>query len=438
MYIILAGLNHKTAPLDIREKCAFSKIRLKEIYQELMLSDIIEGSVLLVTCNRTEIYATTQDISYGLSFLEQVLRRYSGSAKEGFAQYTYQHFSHHAICHLFSVASGLDSMILGEHQILGQIKEAYQTAAEIKASDSILNGLFQTALHVGKKARTDTGINRYPVSVSSAAVELCMEIFKTLSNKEVLVLGAGDTGDLTIKHLLSQGVKSVIVSNRSYDRAVEMALMVSGRAVHFDSIADELPSADIVISCTAAPHHVIRKDNCAEALKSRNGREIVMIDIAVPRDIEPELIDIKGVFLYDIDDLQNVVETNYKERLKAAHKAREIINQETSRFTERLAAISLVPVIKSLKKHAEDVKKDELRKALNKLGNISEHQENIISALAHSIINKLLHSPFSKLKEKAVDDQKHLYADVVRDLFDLDADIRKYQKDAKNKIGNTG
>ena len=438
MYIILAGLSHKTAPVDIREKCAFSKMKLRKIYQELNESDIIEGAIILVTCNRTEIYATTHDVRYGLAALESALQSHSGIEKAGFSQYTYQHFSHHAISRLFAVTSGLDSMILGEQQILGQIKDAYQTAVAAGASDSLLNILFQKALHVGKKVRTNTGINRYPVSVSSAAVEMCREIFSSLSNKKVLVVGAGDMSELVVQHLMSNGVKTVIVSNRSYENAVKTAAAVNGKAVHFESMAEELYHADIVISCTAAPHFVIQSDNCRETLVSRNNREIVMIDIAVPRDIDPELQEINNVFLYDIDDLQNVVEANHKERLKAAHKARDIIEDETSRFTERMATLSFVPVIKSLQQFAENVKQEELRKALNRFGSISEREETIINSLAHGVINKLLHSPFTKLKEKAVDDQGYLYADVVMDLFGLEADDREREEDGDVTAGNTG
>lgn len=438
MYITLVGLNHKTAPVNIRERCAFSKIRVNKIYQELKQSNHVDGAVLLVTCNRTEVYATAKDVRYGLACLEKVLQSHSGMEKAGFAQYTYQHFSHHAISHLFAVTSGLDSMILGEQQILGQIKDAYQGAVEQQASNSVLNILFQTALHVSKKVRTDTGINKFPVSVSSATVELCREIFDTLNGKKVLVVGAGEMGGLAVKHLMSNGVQSVIVSNRSFDHAAEMASSVNGRAIHFDKIADELSRADIVISCTAAQHNVIRNDNCGKALRARGGREIVLIDIAVPRDIAPELGEISGIVLYDIDDLQNIVETNYKERLKAAHIARDMIETETFKFTGRLATRSLVPVIMSLKQHAEKVKQDELKKALNKLGNISKHDEKIVSSLARAIVNKLLHSPFAKLKEKALDDQKQLYADILKDLFGLDREVSEYQKEATPKAGNEG
>ncbi len=436
MFILLTGLSHKTAPIDVREKCAFDKTQLREIYNKLKSNGIISGAVVLVTCNRTEVFATGQDVRKGLLVLEGLLRSYSGIDQAGFAQHIYQLFSHHAVAHLFTVTAGLDSMILGEQQILGQVKDAYQAAVDHKASNTTLNMLFQTALRTGKKARTETGISKYPVSVSSAAVELCREIFGSIESKRVLILGAGETSELAVKHLMAQGAHSVIVANRSYDHAVEMAKAVKGKAIHFDVMPQELQHTDIVISCTAAPHFIIRNENCGKALLSRNSREVVMIDIAMPRDIDPELGKIKNVFLYDIDDLQNVVEANYKERLKAAHKAREIIEQETVLFDEKLAGLTLVPVIKSLKQFADHVKQDELKKALNKLNGCSEREEKIVSTLAHAIVKKILHSPFARLKEKAVNDQGHLYADVVKDLFDLDIDEQEYRKNAHRKIGD--
>jgi glutamyl-tRNA reductase len=433
MHLIVAGLNHKTAPLDIREKCAFTKIQVRDIYRELKTSDSIDGAVLLVTCNRTEIYAAAKDIPEGFDVLIKLLQPHAESDRACFSQYIYQYAHHQTVAHLFAVTAGLDSMILGEQEILGQIRDAYQTAVDAQAEDSLLNMLFQAALHTGKKVRAETGINRYPVSVSSAAVELCREIFGTLDATQVLVVGAGDSGGLTVKHLIDNGVRSVIVSNRSYDHALEMALAVGGRAVHFDGIADELANADIVISCTAAPHPVIRSDNCGETLQARKGREIVMIDIAVPRDIAPELADIRGVFLYDIDDLQNVVEKNYKERLQAAHKARSIIEQDALKFTEKLASFPLVPVIQSLKHYAEGVTEAELAKALAKLTGMSEREQSVISSLAHGLVNKLLHAPIAKMKEKSINNQGHLYVDVIQDLFDLQIDEHNVQTKARNK-----
>lgn len=436
MYIILTGLSHKTAPIDIRERCAFSAMRLHEIYQNLQASDAIDGAVVLVTCNRTEIYATAQDVRSGFAALERLLQAYSGLDRAGFAPYLYQYFSHHAIAHLFTVASGLDSMVLGEHQILGQLRESYGTAMRMQAASSTLHRLLQTALHVGKKVRVQTGINRFPVSVSSAAVELCRDIFGTLANRRVLVVGAGETSELAVRHLMSQGAKSVIVANRSFENAKRMAEAVSGQAIHFDHMPQELLLADIVISCTAAPHFVIRQDNCREQLEMRGGRDLVMIDIAVPRDIEPELAEIPRVFLYDIDDLQNVADANFKERLKAAHQAREMIEQEAVRFNQRLAASSVAPVIKSLKQFAEIVKQEELTRAVNRLGSQTAQLEKIVSTLAHTIVNRLLHAPFWKLKEKAANDQGQLYADVVRDLFDLNGEGNGQKKHVRCTTGN--
>ncbi|MCP4713512.1 MAG: glutamyl-tRNA reductase [Deltaproteobacteria bacterium] len=426
MYIILVGLNHKTAPVEIREKCAFSSKIRQEIYHELKHHDALSGAVMIVTCNRTEIYATAHDVRHGLAALENILTQHSGLENDHFAQYTYQQFSHHAIAHLFTVICGLDSMILGEHQVMGQIKDAYAQASEDAVPDNMLNLLFQKALHVGKKVRTDTGINKYPVSISSAAVDLCREIFDSVTDKRVMIVGAGETSELVVKYLMDNGVTSVIVSNRSYDHAVEVARAVNGSAIHFNDMPAELARADIVISCTSAPHFVIQSDNCRRFLASRNNREIVMIDLAVPRDINPEIASADNIYLYDIDDLQNVVEDNYKERLKASHQARDIIELETKHFTERLATFSLVPTIRALKDFAEYVKEQELNKALGKLGHLDEHDKITINTLARGIVNKLLHLPFEKLKEKASDDQGQLYADIVRDLFELQLSDAEY------------
>jgi len=420
MHIILTGLSHKTAPVDIRERCAFSALRLHEVYQSLKASDEIQGVMVLVTCNRTEIYAAVPDVRKGFARLERLLQVCSGLEHAGFAQYLYQYGAHQAIAHLFTVASGLDSMVLGEHQVLGQLKDAYETAVRQQAADSTVHMLLQAALHVGKKVRFQTGINQYPVSISSAAVELCRDIFKTLDDRSVLVVGAGETGELAVRHLLSQGAKTVIVANRSFEHAQRMAAAVNGQAIRFENMPQELLTADIVISCTAAPHFVIRQDNCREQLTKRGGRDLVMIDLAVPRDIEPALGELPHLCLYDIDDLQNVVDTNYKERLRAAHRAREIIEQETTRFSRRLAASSVAPVIKSLRQFAEAVKQEELARALSRLDSPAAHPATVVSALAHTIVSRLLHIPLGKLKEKAARDQGLLYAHIVRDLFDLD------------------
>ncbi len=424
MHIICAGLNHKTAPIDIRETCAFSRLRQLEIYKQLKKCSVIEGAVLLITCNRTEVYAAVRETAAGFEALELLLQNYSGIDRTGFAQYVYQLSRVQAVSHLFAVAAGLDSMILGEQQILGQVKDAFCAADSSRASCSVLNLLFQSALHAGKRVRSRTGIGRFPVSISSAAVELCREIFGDLTGKRVLVAGAGDTGELAVKHLVSNGVQSVIVANRTFDHAEQMAREVGGRAVHFDRLADEIGQADIVISCTAAPHFVLREDNCGRMLHTRAGGDVfVLIDLAVPRDIEPGLGRFENVYLYDVDDLQNVVEKNYKERLRSAHQARSIIEEETGRFTAKIAQLPLSPVISDLKRHAESIRQCELEKAFGKLGALSPREKDIVNSLTGSIVNKLLHNPIVQLKEKSALNQGSMYADLLRELFGLEEKV---------------
>jgi glutamyl-tRNA reductase len=435
MYVLLTGINHQTAPVEIREKFAFSPDQLENVYDQIK-NDEVEGLVILNTCNRTELYATARDIEAGQKHLKTFLLDYSGLSAEEIDKYVYQPNCYAAINHLFRVSSGLDSMILGETQVLGQVKEAYQKAQELKASDGVLNSLFQKALYVGKKVRTETAIDQHPVSVSYAAVELAKKVLGSLEDKTVLVVGAGEVGDLTTKYLLQNGVHSVIVSNRSYDKAVEMADCFNGRAVKFDALGEELINADIVISCTAASHYVIREDNSREALLSRQARKIIFIDIAVPRDVEPALRTIDGVYLYDIDDLQGVINSNFSARQKAATMANDIIAEQLVEFNEWLASLYVVPVISVLKKHGENIKQNELKKAFNKLGKISEREREIITALANSVVNQLLHYPVVNLKEMAVSNQGHLYAEVVKKLFGLQLPDEEQEEYAEIKAGN--
>jgi len=421
MHLIVAGLNHKTAPVRVREQCAFSAAQRHTICRELLREEGIDGVLILTTCNRTEIYATVRENDEGFEVIERAMAQYAGIERRALSGCLYRYDDHRTVSHLFAVAAGLDSMVLGEQEILGQIREAYRTACAARAPDSLLHALFQTAVHVGKKVRTETGISRYPVSVSSVAVELCRGIFTSLDEKHVLVVGAGDAGTRAVATLMENGAASVIVSNRSYDHAVAMAAAVGGRAVHFDAIAAEIAAADIVISCTAAPHPVIRSDNCGRALRGRNGRDIVLIDIAMPRDVDPALADIPGVFLYDIDDLQNVVSRNHKERLDAARRARGIIEQEAVRFVEKLSSLPVVPIISSLKQYADDIARDELSKALRKIGHATDDQKRaaVLAALANGIAARLVHAPIAKLKEKSFSGRGRDYSDVVRELFDL-------------------
>lgn len=434
MYVLLTGLNHRTAPLEIREKFVFSERDIREANEELKSNGVLEGVVFLTTCNRTEIYATARDIEQGQALLEDFLTRYSGL--ENISPYIYQPNCHDAIMHIFRVTSGLDSMILGESQILGQVKDAYQCAIDCKSSDAVLNALFQRAIYVGKRTRTETEIDRHPVSVSYAAVELARNTLGPLQDKTVLVVGAGEMSELTTRYLMLNGVNSVIVSNRSYDKAVNMADMFNGRAVRLDELPAQLAQADIVISCTAASHHVIRPNNCGEVLQARQGSKILMIDIAVPRDIDPVLGAIEGVYIYDIDDLQNVVDSSLMQRQRAAREAENIIAEELNKFNEWIGSLYVVPVITALKDRVASIQQNELQRAFNRLGKISEHDKAVITSLANSISNQILHNPIVTLKDAAVSNQGHLYAEVINKLFNLQIDKREQVDNAAFKAGN--
>lgn len=422
MYILMAGLSHKTAPVEVREQFAISAGKINDAYKYLAQNQALEGLVILDTCNRTEIYATSRDVEAGTKALEDFFHNFSRQHFHTIQKHIYQPSCYETIHHLFNVTSGLDSMILGETQIIGQVKDAIEQAMELGYSDSILNALFQRSIHVGKKVRTETGIDTHPISVSYAAVELARNLFGSLAGKTVMVVGAGEMNELTTKYLMQNGVSSVIVSNRSFERALQMATKLNGKAVKFDKLADELQSADIVISCTAANHYVITSANSRKILEERNGKQIILIDIAVPRDIEPNLQEIPGVNVYDIDDLQNVVDANYFARRKAAQAAEAIIQVEIDKFNEWLGSLYVVPIITALKQMGENIKKQELQRAFNRLGKLNDYETKVISSMADAIVNQLLRSPVVNLKELAISNNGHLYAQVLKELFSLETE----------------
>ncbi len=422
MYILLSGISYKTAPVEIREKFSFCGTELEEGYRQLMNEESLAGAVIINTCNRTEVYASSANLIEGQAAINRFLARYTGLEIDELINYIYQPNCHDAIAHLFMVASGLDSMVLGETQIIGQVKDAYLKACDLKATDGVLNTLFHKAIHVGKKVRTETGIDQHPVSVSYVAVDLARNLLGDLSGKSVLIVGAGDTAELATDYLMENGVNSVIVSNRSYDKACSLAERFGGRATRFDELPEELLRSDIVISCTAANHHVLRRDNCGRYLEARQGRDIMIIDIAVPRDVEPELANIDGVYVYDIDDLQGVISKNHQERVKAAELAACIVNAQIADFNNWLATLYVVPVISAMKKRGEKVKNDSLKKTFNRLGDISPREKMAIEALAASIVNQMMRPAVLNLKDMASSNQGHLYAEVLNRLFELNVD----------------
>jgi len=425
MLVFAVGVNHRTAPVEVREKLSFSEHSLEEWLKRLNSYRAIEGCVIISTCNRTEIYAATREFDDGLGAIWDFLSAKSGVDISEIKNCTYVHSLYDAIRHLFRVASGLDSMVLGETQILGQVKSAYQAACNYQSTNKVLNTLFQQALTVGKRVRTETGIDKNSVSISYAAVELARQNFGDLRGRSVLVIGAGKMSELTALHLVSNGVSGIIVSNRSHEKAERMAQKFGGRAVRFDQLSGCMTGADIVISCTSASHYVVRRKEVLELMKIRGGNRIMMIDIAVPRDIEPSVADIEGVTLYDVDDLKNVVDQNLSERKKAAVEAESIIEEDLDEFMKWLGTQFVVPTIASLKKLGDEIKQKELARALNRLGDISPHDRKVVSSLANSIVNQLLHIPVTKIKEYALSPEGHLYTEVLQNLFNLDVPGQK-------------
>lgn len=420
MLIVAVGLNHRTAPVEIRERLSFSGNTLKGALMRLKAYPVLDGSVILSTCNRTEIYAAANEIDEGLNAIWDFLSRWSGVDISDIKNFTYCHTLYDTIRHLFRVSAGLDSMLLGETQILGQVRQAYQQACAFEVTNRVLNTLFQQAITVGKRVRTETGIDRNAVSISYAAVELAREYLGGLSGRTVLIIGAGKMSELTAKHLVANGVTGVIVSNRSYDRAEELASRFGGRAVGFEDLYRHMADSDIVISCTAASHYVVRLREMSRVMERRYGRPIFFVDIAVPRDVEPEVGALEGVTLYDVDDLQNVIDHNLAERKLAAVKAEEIIEEELDEFMKWLGTQFTVPTIAALKKWGENIKQNELKTALNRLGELSEHDRKVVSSLANSIVNQILHVPITQLKAYALTTEGHLYTEILQNLFNLD------------------
>lgn len=419
MFIIAVGVNHKTASVEIREKMSFSEHLMPETLATLSSYAVIDGAVIVSTCNRTEIYAVAQDMEQGLSSIYDFLARKSDMSVHMISEYLYDYQDYDAVYHLFQVAAGLDSMLLGETQILGQVRSAYELSLNSGHTERILNTLFQQAINTGKKARAETGIDQHAVSISYAAVELAKQLFKDLCGRSVLVIGAGKMSELTTKHLVANGVSGVIVSNRSYDRAAALASQFNGIAVRFDELFEYMNGADIVISCTAATHYVVHQEQVSSLMDKNPGKRLMMIDIAVPRDIEPDVREIAGVSVYDVDALQNVVDENFDKRKRSALMAEAIIAEEAKEFMIWLKTQFVIPVISKLKGRGQEIKEKELRRAYNRLGEISKHDRKVISSLANSIINQLLHDPVTRLKQYAITEKGPVYTEALESLYNL-------------------
>ena len=420
MFPVAIGLNHRSAPVEIREKMSFHLSRMKEVLIELKGYPELEGVVILSTCNRTEVYAVTTNVEVGIQSVKKFLANHHGIEENVLNQYLYVHTLYDAVRHLFRVTSGLDSMVRGETQIIGQVAQAYQQANEAAVTNKAINVFFQTALAVGKRVRTETLIDQHPVSISYTAVELAKQHFGELEGKGILIMGAGEMSTLTAKNLVAAGASTVLVSNRSYEKAVLLAQECSGRAVRFDDMDEYLKDVDIVISATASKHFIILPERMQEIMKIRKGRPMLLIDIAVPRDIHPDVGEIAHITLFDIDDLRGVIDHHHQEREIAAVNAEKIIEEEMLLFLKWHNSLFVVPTILALQQKGQKIKDAQVERALEHLGGLTPKQEKIIRSMANSIVNHLLHKPITNLKEYATTSQGHLYTEILQNLFDLD------------------
>jgi glutamyl-tRNA reductase len=425
MAILVLGLNHKTAPVEIRERLHFPEKDLPGPLGHLGAIPEVFERLILSTCNRVEIYGVVAEGTAVRPALQAFLAEQRGVPAETFAESLYLHVDQEAVRHIFRVASSLDSMVLGEGQILAQVKAAYAVASRHGATGPVLNNLMERALHVAKLVRTETGIGESPVSVASVAVDLARRIFSDLAGRTVMILGAGEMAELALTHLKDEGIQTVIVANRNHDRAVELAGRVGGRAITFDFAREAMVEADIVLSSTGAPHVILSQADLAEIVRRRHYRPIFLIDIAVPRDIDPKANELDNVYLYDIDDLQAVVAANLAAREREAARAEALVDREVGQFMQWLQSLEMVPTILSLREKFEAIRRAELEKAQGRLGDLTAEQREAVSALTTAIINKILHQPMTELKRQAASTDGHLFASALRALFRLSEDPKR-------------
>lgn len=422
---ILLGVNHKTTPVEVREKIALSS-GYEEPLQVLRQIPGCRECYLLSTCNRVEVLVIGEP---GPELEEQLISFLFGQnlPVADCRDYVYVHNGIEAVNHLFTVAASLDSLIVGEAQILGQLKEAYRYASGFQCTGPLLNRLLHKAFSVAKRIRTETGIGSSAVSISSAAVELARKIFGDLKDKRVLLVGAGEMAELAAQHLVGQGVVSVTVANRTLARAVDLAKRFNGQAVSFDELLTQLENADIIISSTGAPNIILQKDQVKPVMRTRRNKPLFFIDIAVPRDLDPKLNDLENVYLYDIDDLSQVVEMNRSERDREALKAGRIVEEETLKFQRWHEGMALTPTIQDLRRKADEICRLELEKTLSRMSALSDKERQSLEKMAVAITSKILYDPLQYLKSDACGDRDNtqMKVETVRNVFGLGGDSKK-------------
>ncbi|MCM3389681.1 glutamyl-tRNA reductase [Ureibacillus chungkukjangi] len=423
MHTLVVGLNYRTAPVEIREKLSFIESELPNAMAALKKEKSILEDVIVSTCNRTEIYAVVDQLHTGRYYIKQFLAKWFDISVEQFDEHLYIREDDDSLHHLFRVTSGIDSMVLGETQILGQVKKSFLDAQEVGTTGTIYNQLFKQAVTFAKRAHNETTINENAVSVSYAAVELAKKIFGSLKNKHVAILGAGKMGELAIQNLYGNGVGKVTVVNRTFEKAEKLASKFNGDAKSMQELQCMLLEADILISSTGATDYVIDFELMQFVERLRKGKPLFMVDIAVPRDIDPRISDLPNVFLYDIDDLQGIVEANLAEREQAAKEITDMIGQEVLQFKDWFATLGVVPVISALRKKANRIQEETMSSIENKLPDLTEREIKILNKHTKSIINQLLKDPILQAKELANSPKANQQLQLFQQIFGIEEDV---------------
>jgi glutamyl-tRNA reductase len=418
--ILILGVNHKTAPVEIRERLAFTNDPGTP-YRELAVIEGCEEFCFLSTCNRVEVIFVSSTPQETEPRIRDFLFNKSMSYEEA-GRYVYLHQGEEAILHLFRVGASLDSMIVGEPQILGQLKQAYRDAAEQSCTGMILNRLLHKAFSVAKRIRTETEIGSSAVSISYAAVELAKKIFGNLNNKRAMLVGAGEMAELAAQHLMNQGVAEIVVANRTFERAVNLARCFNGKPVSLEEFIPQLEQVDILISSTGSPDLILHSGDVKPLMRKRHNKPLLLVDIAVPRDLDPRLNDLDNVYLYSIDDLNNVVDINKAERDKEAVRAERIVTEETLKFMLWLGSMEVTPTIVAIREKAEIIRRAELEKTLSGMGHLSDKEKKAIEKMSAAMMNKILHHPIIYLKKNDSHKDKKLKLAMVRKFFNLDPD----------------
>jgi glutamyl-tRNA reductase len=419
MNLTLVGINHRTAPVEVRERMHIPESRLAQAVSDLIHREGIREGLILSTCNRVEVMTSAEDRVDAEPIIQQFLADHHRFELGSYQRFFYRYEQQEVVRHLFRVASSLDSMILGEPQILGQLKRAYALAREAGGLNGSLMEIVNQALAVARRVRRETALGSAAVSVSYAAVELAKKIFGSLEGRTIFVIGAGKMSELAAKHLLRSGASAIYVTNRTYERAVQLAAAFRGTAIAFEQLFEHLPKADIVISSTGAAGYVVNKEHVAKILSARRNRPVFFVDIAVPRDIDPLVNELDNAFVYDIDDLGQVVEANKKQREREAVWAEEIVQEEVQKTMRRLASRDLVPTIVALEDRLNAIREGEMERYNTRLGNLTPEQRQAVDALTRGMMNKILHGPITELKSGAGQPEQAALVRLVRKIFGL-------------------